>query len=59
VHHYLLEDAVAVGIVAYNMLATLQDIETLLGDVEAAALGVHTAVAMDDVAYSVVLGRYG
>jgi hypothetical protein len=33
VHDDLLEKAITIGIVLYDMLATFKDIETLLGDI--------------------------
>ncbi len=55
-HHDLLEHAIAIWSILYNMPTAFKNIKALLGDIETAAVGVHTAVAMKDITYSIVLG---
>jgi hypothetical protein len=55
VHYYLLEHDITIGLVLYDVSTALEDIEALLGDVEAAAIAMHAAVAMDDITYGIVL----
>jgi hypothetical protein len=56
VHYYLLEYAIAIWSVLDDMPTALKDIKTLLGDIETTAIGVHTAVTMNDITYGIVLG---
>lgn len=55
----MLEYAIAVGLALNYMLATLEHIEALLREIEAATCGVHTAISVDDITYGVVLGSDG